>query len=55
MSYGKSLALSQNSFVQPPTEDEADRRDSDHDPLSPLSQRSRHANVFDAVAGSSLS
>ncbi|OJJ46873.1 hypothetical protein ASPZODRAFT_65401 [Penicilliopsis zonata CBS 506.65] len=45
MSYGKSLALSQNAFVQPPEE-----TDVEDDNRSPSSKR-RQANVYDAVSG----
>ncbi|KAL1998189.1 hypothetical protein VTN02DRAFT_6684 [Thermoascus thermophilus] len=48
MSQGKSLALSQNTFLKPPSEDQADR-DDDRD-ASPGRQR-RLATVYDAVAG----
>ncbi|KAI9931213.1 hypothetical protein ASPWEDRAFT_233801 [Aspergillus wentii DTO 134E9] len=45
MSYGKSLALSQNSFVQPPSEqDEVEDENS-------IRRQKRQANVYDAVAG----
>ncbi|ODM23105.1 hypothetical protein SI65_00694 [Aspergillus cristatus] len=46
MSYGKSLALSQNNFVQPPEEDEADETFD-----TGISRQKRQATVYDAVAG----
>ena len=45
MSYGRSLALSQNSFVQPPEDD-----DSVDESYEPGVSR-RQATVYDAVAG----
>ena len=45
MSYGKSLSLTKNAFLEPPSEDSDDV--SRH-----LSGR-RQANVYDAVAGTS--
>ncbi|PYH90148.1 hypothetical protein BO71DRAFT_422481 [Aspergillus ellipticus CBS 707.79] len=48
MSNGKSLALSQNSFLQPP-DARAAARDAD-DELAGKRQK-RHATLFDAVAG----
>jgi hypothetical protein len=48
MSYGKSLALSQNSFVQPPDQDNG-ARDIQDEPL--LRRQKRQATVYDAVAG----
>jgi hypothetical protein len=48
MSYGKSLALSQNSFVQPPDQDDG-ARDIQDEPL--LRRQKRQATVYDAVAG----
>ncbi|OOF98292.1 hypothetical protein ASPCADRAFT_205548 [Aspergillus carbonarius ITEM 5010] len=49
MSYGKSLALSQNSFVQPPLPDVPEAPDQ-QDELAARRQR-RQATVYDAVAG----
>lgn len=46
MSYGKSLALSQNNFVQPPEEDEVDETFD-----TGISRQKRQATVYDAVAG----
>ncbi|KAH1291166.1 hypothetical protein KXX11_000247 [Aspergillus fumigatus] len=48
MSYGKSLALSQNSFVQPPDQDDG-ARDTQGEPV--LRRQKRQATVYDAVAG----
>ena len=48
MSYGKSLALIQNIFVRPPTED---IEDDDEDENEKTGSRKRQATVYDAVAG----
>jgi len=48
MSYGKSLALSQNNFVQPPEEDEIETFHTG------ISRQKRQATVYDAVAGKSI-
>ncbi|KAJ9201750.1 hypothetical protein DTO021D3_7757 [Paecilomyces variotii] len=45
MSQGKSLALSQGTFLQPPSEDEGDVREPS------LERQKRHANLYDAIAG----
>lgn len=47
MSYGRSLALSQNSFLQPPAEDAVD----DENENEKTGSRKRQATVYDAVAG----
>ncbi|GKZ24182.1 hypothetical protein AbraIFM66951_010975 [Aspergillus brasiliensis] len=49
MSYGKSLALSQNSFVRPPTADVVDAQER-QDELAARRQK-RQVTVYDAVAG----
>lgn len=49
MSYGKSLALSQNNFVQPPEEHEVDETFD-----TGISRQKRQATVYDAVAGKSI-
>lgn len=46
MSYGKSLALSQNNFVQPPEKEEVDETFD-----ARISRQKRQATVYDAVAG----
>lgn len=48
MSLGKSLALSQGTFLQPPSEDEADVQEL-REPS--LERQKRHANLYDAIAG----
>lgn len=52
MSYGKSLALSQNAFVQPPDQHDESREASEEPSLK---RQKRQANVYDAVAGRSNS
>ncbi|EAW10419.1 uncharacterized protein ACLA_048910 [Aspergillus clavatus NRRL 1] len=47
MSYGKSLALSQNAFVQPPDQHDVLRAVSEE---TSLKRQKRQANVYDAVA-----
>ncbi|KAI9037870.1 uncharacterized protein KD926_011482 [Aspergillus affinis] len=47
MSLGRSPALSQNTFVRPPSIDESQERTADE----PSSRSKRLANVYDAVAG----
>lgn len=49
MSYGRSLALSQDTFLRPPDEDEVDETDAG------LTRQKRQATVYDAVAGRLLS
>ncbi|BCR96937.1 uncharacterized protein AKAW2_30256S [Aspergillus luchuensis] len=48
MSYGKSLALSQNSFVRPPTPDVVEVQEQDE---FGSRRQKRQATVYDAVAG----
>lgn len=48
MSQGKSLALSQNTFLKPPSEDQEDR---EYDYDASLGRQRRLATVYDAVAG----
>ncbi|GCB23494.1 meiotic nuclear division protein 1 homolog [Aspergillus awamori] len=48
MSYGKSLALSQNSFVRPPTPDVVEAQEQDE---FGARRQKRQATVYDAVAG----
>ncbi|RAK88383.1 hypothetical protein BO79DRAFT_148614 [Aspergillus costaricaensis CBS 115574] len=48
MSYGKSLALSQNSFVRPPTPDVVEAQEQDD---FGARRQKRQATVYDAVAG----
>ncbi|KAE8354534.1 hypothetical protein BDV28DRAFT_156121 [Aspergillus coremiiformis] len=45
MSYGKSLALSQNSFLQPPEDEDG------HSAEPSIRRQKRQATVYDAVAG----
>ncbi|PLB54784.1 hypothetical protein P170DRAFT_421436 [Aspergillus steynii IBT 23096] len=48
MSHGRSLALSQNTFIRPPSHEEPpEKSDADEPPSRPK----RQANVYDAVAG----
>lgn len=48
MSYAKSLALSQNAFLKPPSEGQEDKQD-DYEPS--IGRQRRLATVYDAVAG----
>lgn len=50
MSYGRSLALSQDTFLRPPDEDEVDETSD-----AGLTRQKRQATVYDAVAGRLLS
>lgn len=47
MSFGRSLALSQNKFTRPPSPKEPEKSDEPE----PSSRPKRQANVYDAVAG----
>ncbi|KAB8239513.1 hypothetical protein BDV23DRAFT_55392 [Aspergillus alliaceus] len=49
MSQGKSLALSQNSFLQPP--EKGDNSEEDHSEELSFRRQKRQATVYDAVAG----
>lgn len=52
MASGKSLSLSQNTFLQPPGSRSVGI--GEETPSTPTRRRKRNANVYDAVAGLSL-